>query len=153
MLLLILLFWFFFFVSVHIGVSLIATFRGYCCCWFSFVVFVDIVVVIGSWRQPLSLCCGGVGMFAQIFSCPTQLLCWGCVVLLLGLWQLGKRSLTPYISSDKTTVLLDRAVVVNCCWITSDVHGSWVCLCWNICLSYWAKSSRLTISWVNNLTN
>ena len=31
-------------------------------------------------------CYCGLG-FAQPFSCPTQLQCWGCVVLLLGVWQ------------------------------------------------------------------
>ena len=48
----------------------------------------------GSWRLPLSFCGGAgvvgaelVGWCAHSFLCPTQLQCWGCVVLLLGLWQ------------------------------------------------------------------
>ena len=47
------------------------------------------MLIWGSLWPPLSSC-GGVG-FAQSFSCPTQLRCWGCVtgsaLLSLGLWQ------------------------------------------------------------------
>ena len=47
-----------------------------CCCW------ICVVWWVGG-RE------GGRagGVFGQSFSCSTQLQCWGCVVLLLGLWQ------------------------------------------------------------------
>ena len=49
-----------------------------------YIIFIYLLIW-GSWRLTLSLC-GGV-RFTQSFSCPTQLQCWGCAVLSLGLWQ------------------------------------------------------------------
>ena len=63
------------------------------------------MLIWGSCRLQLSFFGGWwVRWFAQLFSCPTQLQCCGCVVLSLGLWQYLRNESSDLIAGQMSTL-------------------------------------------------